>query len=344
MKILITVLGDASGGRWKVFLDYAEVLRDSGHDILLLLNSKNVSTDVVVPADIALKFIRNSGHYDLLATLSAMRVIKRFQPDVVICHCGRSVTLMKRAAPRNVPVIAVNHSNNVKRSVRADAYFNISNHIGRLIKNYPNAKGKGYHIPNMVEMPQVPEWSPHAWHHPVRIGAFGRFDAVKGFHLFIEALGILKKRGVVFKAQLGGDGVQKNELLNLISEYNLEQDVTLTGWVRDTQQFFHQTDIFCVPALSDAFGITPLEAAIAGMPIVATDAEGHQDMFTNGQHAILVPRGNAEAMASALEEMLSNPTKAESLSKNAFDRVTSTYNRANFSKKLNQALCDIVSV
>ena len=344
MKLIISVLGDATGGRWKVVLDYVEVLRDSGCQILLVLNSKKIASDFTPPEGVRVRMIRNSGHYDPLATVSANRLIKEFQPDAIICHCGRSTTLMKRAALGKVPVIAVNHSNNVKRTVCADAYFNISKHIGSLIEGFSASKGKKhYHIPNMVVIPVTPQWIKPIFHQPVQIGAFGRFDVVKGFHVFIEALAILKTRGVLFKARLGGDGIQGGELRHLLSQHNLENDVQMVGWVKNQQEFFKQTDIFCVPALSDAFGITPLEAAVASIPIVASDAQGHQEMFIHNQHALLVSRGNSEEMADALVELMADSVKAEKISQNAFSRVTSEYNREKFTKVLMQAVRDCVS-
>jgi glycosyltransferase involved in cell wall biosynthesis len=344
MKLIISVLGDATGGRWKVVLDYVEVLCEAGCQILLILNSKKISTDLPLPKDVCVKLIRNSGHYDPFATFSANRLIKKFQPDAIICHCGRSTTLMKRAALGKVPVIAVNHSNNVKRTVCADVYFNISQHIGSLIQGFSASKGKKhYHIPNMVAMPVTPQWIKPISHQPVQIGAFGRFDVVKGFHVFIEALAILKMRGVLFHARLGGDGIQRDELLHLISQHSLENEIQLIGWVKNQQEFFQNTDIFCVPALSDAFGITPLEAAVASIPIVASDAQGHQEMFLHNHHALLVSRGNADEMADALFELMVDSGKAEKISQNAFNRVTSEYNREKFTKVLIQALRDSMS-
>lgn len=341
MKIINCVLGDATGGRWKVFLDYAEVLRDLNHEVLLVVNSKKAPTDLKLPNGIKCLMVRNSGHYDILATVSAIKIITNFQPNAIICHCGRSVSLMKRSAFKRAPVIAVNHSNNVKRSIRADAYFNISTHIGKLIKEFPQAREQAFHIPNMVEIPVDCKWTPRDWEQPVRIGAFGRFDIVKGFHVFIEALALLKQQGIPFKAQLGGDGVERAALQRLIAEYNLNDDVLLPGWISAPQQFFLESDIFCIPALSDAFGITPLEAAIAGIPMVVSDAEGHQDMFVPGEHALFAPRGDSALLATALRELIGHPELARKLSLQAFERVTTEYGREKFSHLLSRALNQI---
>ena len=66
MKIVNTVLGDATGGRWQVVLDYAEVLRDLGHEVTLLVNRKKVTAATVFPQGVNVELIANSGHYDII--------------------------------------------------------------------------------------------------------------------------------------------------------------------------------------------------------------------------------------------------------------------------------------
>jgi glycosyltransferase involved in cell wall biosynthesis len=343
MRIINTVFGDATGGRWQVVLDYTDMLRESGHEVLVLLNSRRKYGETPNSAGGEVEELRSNGHYDPIAVWSVRRLIKKFKPDVIIAHCSRSISILKRAAGGQVPVVAVTHSNKVTRSLYADAYFNISTHIDQLVKEGSGASSFSYHIPNMVLIPAGAVWEQRQWQDPVRIGALGRFDKVKGLHVYVEALGLLKAKGIRFSAILGGSGEQEAELRELVRVYKLKDELELVGWVSNARAFFNQLDVLCIPALSDAFGLTPLEAAIASLPIVASTAEGHLDMFVHGQHALFAEKGDAQALADSIEEMVSDFQRAETMSKAAFDKVTTNYNRQNISRLINQALTDLTA-
>nr|VFK46993.1 MAG: Glycosyltransferase Family 4 [Candidatus Kentron sp. TC] len=143
MRIVNTVFGDATGGRWRVVLDYARVLTERGHQALLVLNPRAARVENL-PWGVHSAWVRNSGHYGLFAIWRARRLIERFRPDAIIAHCGRSVGVMSRAARGRAPIIGVSHSNNVKRMVRANAYFNISTHIDGLVNVYPRHSELAY--------------------------------------------------------------------------------------------------------------------------------------------------------------------------------------------------------
>ena len=337
MRIINTVLGDATGGRWAVVLQYAQALAAAGHEVTLLCNERHPPAQW--PADlpgVGQRLLRVSGHYDPVASLAAWRLLRSVRAELVIAHCSRAVALFGRVSGA-VPVVAVTHSNKVRRSLAADAFINISRHIGRLIEAGGGGGRPSFHVPNAVAVPAgMPRRPPRRA--PVRLGAFGRFDPVKGLDVFVQALGLLKARGVAFQAVLGGAGEQGGTLERLIRELDLDGCVERCGWVRDRQAFFDAVDIFCVPARSDAFGLTPLEAAAAGVPLVLSDAEGHCDMFEDGVHASFFPRGDARALAGRLQELIEQPQAAHDRARAAFDHVAAEFNPGRFAQRLQAAV------
>nr|VFK59372.1 MAG: Glycosyltransferase involved in cell wall bisynthesis [Candidatus Kentron sp. TUN] len=347
MRIINTVFGDAIGeyigGRWRVVLDYARVLNGLGHQVLLVLNPRTARVEETrLPEGVRLAWVRNSGHYDLFARWHSRRLIDEFRPDAIIAHCGRSVGVMLHAARKHTPVIGVSHSNNVGRMVPADAYFNISTHIDTLIKAYPRHSKLGYHLPNMIEVPADAEFQPRPFRQPPKIGAMGRFDHVKGFDIYLRALGILKEKGHAFSALLGGGGKEEEELIELRDRLGLDEQVSFVGWVGNPIAFFSDLDLVCIPSRSDAFGITPLEAGVAGIPQVLSDAEGHRDMFVDGKHARLIPRDRPDLLAEGLLALLENQSYAHALAQQAFLRVSGSYGSARFAVDLERNLEDIL--
>jgi glycosyltransferase involved in cell wall biosynthesis len=343
MRIINTVLGDAAGGRWQVVVDYVNVLTEMGHEVVLLAASKKVSPTTLMPDQAEVKTIRNSGHYDMLATLAARKIIWQWQPDLIIAHCSRSVALMKRASHHRITVVGVSHSNNVKRMARADAFFNISTHIGKEINRLGGEGKPAFHIPNMFHGPVNAEYLPRPWRQPPVIGALGRFDPVKGFHILLQSALVLHQRGCDFQLLLGGAGVQKEELREICSEARLDDKVKFVGWVQDVPSFFQSVDLVCIPALSDAFGLTPLDASIHSTPVILSTAPGHRDMFEDKYSALYFALGDPDALADALEYALGHPETMKQMSAKAFQRTISEYNAELFKQRLGAALEALVA-
>ena len=274
MRIINSVLGDASGGRWQVVCDYSRLLKQQGHEVVLLLDRQRAPETAALPAGIDVEFISNHGHYDYLAAWRVRRYLKSFTPDLAIAHCSRSVALLKRALAGSAPLLAVSHSPKVRRLLPADACIALTRDIQARFE----AAGSGkpcFVVPNMIPVdPQRPPES-RPRHRPVRLGALGRFDQVKGFDVYIDALAELKQAGRDFVAVLGGAGHEEAALKARAGTAGLADRSSFPGWVEDTDRFLADIDILCVPARSDAFGLTPLQAARAGGVVHGLGAPGH---------------------------------------------------------------------
>lgn len=338
MRILNTVLGDASGGRWQVVVDYANALTEMNHEVLLVAASNKVSSTTLMPHKSEVVTLRNSGHYDIFATFAARKIIQQWKPDLIIAHCSRSIALMKRACFSKIIIVGVSHSNNVRRMAKADAFFNISTHIGNEINRLGGASKPAFHIPNMFHGSAQATYSPRNRQSPVKIGALGRLDPVKGFHILLRAAEILHQKNISFQLILGGDGIQRKELQQLCSQAGLDDKVKFIGWVEDVSTFFRSIDIVCIPALSDAFGLTPLDAAIHSTPVVLSTASGHLDMFEDQLSALYFELGNSHDLADTLEYALNQPNKMNDMAEKAFKRTMDEYNTDVFKQRLDDAL------
>ena len=83
-------------------------------------------------------------------------------------------------------------------------------------------------------------------------------------------------------------------------------------------------DILCAPSLrGESFGVVLLEGMACGTPVVASDIPGYAKVARQGKDAVLVPAGDPEAFASAIEKILRNSDQAEKLSIQGMKRVES---------------------
>jgi phosphatidylinositol alpha-mannosyltransferase len=81
-------------------------------------------------------------------------------------------------------------------------------------------------------------------------------------------------------------------------------------------------DIFCAPSLrGESFGVVLLEGMACGTPVVASDIPGYAKVARGGEDALLVPAGDSETLASAIEKILRNPDQAEKLSNQGIKRA-----------------------
>jgi glycosyltransferase involved in cell wall biosynthesis len=340
MRIVNSVLGDATGGRWQVVCNYSRVLSQRGHAVLMLLSEKHLPDLDKIPAGVSVEVIRNRGHYDYPAAWSAGRRLRGFAPDLAIAHCSRSVALLKRATRGIVPVVAVTHSNKVKRLLPADAYLPLTSHIEQAIKQAGKASFRKpcFIVPNMnsVEASRLPPVRQR--HDPMRIAALGRFDKVKGFDVFVEALGLLRARSIPFEAVLGGSGIEQQRLTERARLLGLSGQLSFPGWIAQVDNFLADVDILVVPARSDAFGLTPLQAAFAGVPLLLSTASGHREMFDDEAEVLFCEAGGSLSTADQLTRLMADPELADRLRQAAYRRAVSDYSETAVSGKLFQAL------
>ncbi len=340
MRIVNSVLGDATGGRWQVVCDYSRVLTQHGFSVLMLLNETHLPDLEQVPAGVSIELIRNRGHYDYLAARTASRILKTFKPDLAIAHCSRSVALLKRALKGSAPVVAVTHSNKIKRLLSADAYLPLTAHIEQKIGQAASTR-PCYIVPNMIDVGDGCCPAKHR-HDPLRIGALGRLDPVKGFDVFIEALGLLRARGVPFRAVLGGSGDERQQLEAQAARLGLLQQLEFPGWIDAVDDFLAGIDILCVPARSDAFGLTPLQAAVAGVPMVLSQASGHCEIFRDGEQVLFSAIGDAASTAAQIQQLITDITLSERLRRAAHRHVVEYFSSKVVTEKLLQAVVNIV--
>ena len=343
MRIVNSVLGDATGGRWQVVCDYSRVLTQHGFSVLMLLNETHLPDLEQVPAGVSIELIRNRGHYDYLAARTASRILRTFKPDLAIAHCSRSVAVLKRALKGSAPVVAVTHSNKIKRLLSADAYLPLTAHIEQKIRQVGSSASTRscYIVLNMIDVGDGRCPAKHR-HDPPRIGALGRFDPVKGFGVFIEALGLLRTRGVPFRAVLGGSGDERQQLEAQAARLGLLEQLEFPGWIDAVDDFLAGIDILCVPARSDAFGLTPLQAAIAGVPMVLSQASGHSEIFRDGEQALFSAIDDAASTADQIQHLITDIALSEQLRQAAYRHVVEHFSSNVVTEKLLQAVVNII--
>ncbi|MFQ6057992.1 MAG: glycosyltransferase [Anaerolineae bacterium] len=152
---------------------------------------------------------------------------------------------------------------------------------------------------------------------PICILTVGRLIPKKGINILLQALATLKSR-YSLRLWIAGDGPQRPQLESLTAELELGELVEFWGWVEHTRiaDLMAQAHLFVLASRTDPeTGETEgsptvlLEAQAMGLPVVSTFHGDIPFIVQDGQTGVLVPEGNAEALASALDELLRYPER-----------------------------------
>lgn len=176
------------------------------------------------------------------------------------------------------------------------------------------------YIPNAV---QVSDYPFRLRTHPEpKLGWLRAFHEIYQPWLAVEALALLKPDFLHAELTMIGPDKRDGSLertRDLIRQNRLEGAVKVIGGVPKTQvpAWLAQGEVFLNTTRVESFGVSVLEAAACGLPIVTTNAGELPYLWSDGQDALLVSPDDPEAMAGAVRRLLTEPGLAGGLSRNA---------------------------
>jgi glycosyltransferase involved in cell wall biosynthesis len=112
-----------------------------------------------------------------------------------------------------------------------------------------------------------------------------------------------------FEIHIVGDGPDKAHFLDQIAERSVQQYFKLHGYVEHTRlpEHYLNADIFVLPSLAEGMPNVVLEAMGSGLPIVATDVPGSEELVRNGENGYLLKTREPDDLAHALLALITNP-------------------------------------
>lgn len=343
MRIVNVMISRVMGGIEQAFLDYNEALKLHHHQVFSVVDTKCKilpALQKIAPENILqIPFV----HYNWLLVPYLYFRLKKFAPDLIIVHNKKAVNIFKAVARLlNAKIIAVSHNPKFRHINKCDGIFTITDYQKNIFtqKGYPEEHI--FTVPNLISDKR--DFIAPQFHNPPIIGTMGRFDPMKGFPDFIEALTALKQQGIPFKAVIGGAPqdayrAEYDRICTMITENKLENDISLLGWIQDKDEFFKNIDIFVLPSRFEPFGIVLLEAMLHGKPVVSSLAEGPAEIFAhNPDAAYLFNIGNINEMAEQLKSALQNPARAAQTAERGYTLCCKNYSLEVVADKLHHAV------
>jgi glycosyltransferase involved in cell wall biosynthesis len=153
----------------------------------------------------------------------------------------------------------------------------------------------------------------------------GRLVFQKGHEFLVRATPSLLAAYPRVKVAICGEGTLRPQLEAQIAEMQLRESVRLLGNRNDIDRFLKSADIFVLPSRWEGLPVALLEAMAAGLPVVATQVEGVEEVVQNDIQGLLVHPEDSEALAGALLELIGNAGRRQQMGEAGKLRIQESY-------------------
>jgi len=145
------------------------------------------------------------------------------------------------------------------------------------------------------------------------IAVVATFKEQKGHRYLIEAMASIVPQYPGVHVLLIGDGDLRAAMEAQVEALNLREHIHFLGTRKDVPALLATCDLFVLPSLWEGLSVALLEAAATGLPVVATRVSGTVQVVVPGKTGILVPPGDAQHLARAIEQLMTDPAQARAM-------------------------------
>lgn len=253
------------------------------------------------------------------------KAIRASKPDLIISFMDIPNIVSLLAAPgMSAPVVITEHTHPAFHNIgwhwqmlrrllyhRADALVCMTNSVLTWLQQ--RIRVRGYVIPNPVEAVVVHARAADTSEETERtriVVAMGRLSREKGFDLLLEAFSRIAPRHLDWRLKILGDGPLRSDLEEQAAKLNLSGRVEFTGVVADPFPALRAADLFVLSSRFEGFGNALCEAMAYGLPVISFDCpSGPREIVRNEVDGLLVPAQDVTALATAMDQLMSNAQK-----------------------------------
>jgi glycosyltransferase involved in cell wall biosynthesis len=339
----------AGGGAERVFVHLANQFVDWGREIDLVLLRKE--GPYLPQVDPRVRLVDLGVRLKPMGTFALARYLQHERPAVLISAMelfNAMALIAGQLARSKTPIIATSHlhlTTHARYGPRAHdrllpflvarlypscaAIVAVSEGVAEdLARVVRLSRGRIRIIHNPVVVPEcsIDETmqAPHPWFRlgepPVVVSA-GRLTNQKDYSTLVSAFARVVARRPA-RLIILGEGPERRMLERLITTLGIQESVLMPGFVANPFAYFRTARVFVLASRWEGFGLVLAEALACGCPVISTDCpSGPAEILEHGRYGVLVPVGDAVAMAQAIETTLDSE----------FDRVSLIRRTAMFS-------------
>ncbi len=176
------------------------------------------------------------------------------------------------------------------------------------------------------------------------VGRWNSSERYKGADTLLSALQSVLKTGPETSLVLVGDGDDRPRLEHLARNLGVSDRAFFLQGLTAEQLFscYAHCDVFALPSRGEGFGLVFLEAMALAKPVIGAMHGGIPDIVEDGVTGLLIPFGNIERLAQALESLLNDPIRAAEMGARGRERLEKTFSFAKFQSHLIGILEDVL--
>ena len=183
---------------------------------------------------------------------------------------------------------------------------------------------------------------------PTRLSVVGRLSPRKAQHVALAAAALLVDRGYDVRLEIAGTcfpGYEwyVEELRAQAARPPLAGRVDFTGYADPVFPVYDRSHLVLAPSLRESFGNVVVEAQLSGRPVVATASTGHTETVESGRTGLLVPPGDAVALAEAVAALLDDPNRSRELAEAGARSARDRFGISRYRQQVCQAIESVTS-
>lgn len=278
---------------------------------------------------------------DFHAAWKLARLVRSLQPRVIHAHDPHGVALaaLALAFRQPVPAPALVVSRRVDFRLRSHAFSRYkhkqvqrficaSEAIRRILLRDGFAPERVVTVHEGIDLEHVAEAPPVSLHEtfwlpegsPVILNVAALVPH-KGQRHLVEAMAQVVRAVPQARLVILGEGELRGALEQQVADLGLERHVLLPGFRHDVLSLMKTCDVFVLSSVMEGLGTSLLDAMACARPIVGTDAGGIPEVVVDGETGHVVPPRDADALADALIDLLTNDERARGFGAAGFERV-----------------------
>lgn len=218
--------------------------------------------------------------------------------------------------------------------LRYDKIFTVSDEVkDGFLKIYPECKDRTEVFHNILDIRGIVEKSQMTggytdYFSGIRILTVGRLTSQKSFEVSVEAMKLLKEKGVNARWYILGEGDERSKLTELIAKWELTGDFLLLGSVENPYPYYRQADLYVHATRFEGKSIAIQEAKILGCPILVSDCSGNREQVEHGVDGLLC-EFTPEAICQGVCRLIENEEERKAFGVMASSRMRNLTNETD---------------
>lgn len=337
-RIALFISSLQKGGSERVMVNLAEYFYQQKYEVILITqykkeNEYHISPEIrrVYSEPTEEKLDGGRIHNFIVRFCELRDIWKSYKPDIILSFLGKNnmmAILTSAFLPTRV-VVSVRGEPTMEyegkmQQLLAKLLFRYADGVilqTKLAKKFfPKAvQKKAVVMPNPLNASFLDEQHLQCSEKEDIIVTAGRLDENKNQAMLIHAFDKIASQFPNVKVIIYGEGESRKELEKLIAQKGLEERVLMPGNISDVAAHICKAKIFVLTSNTEGMPNSIMEAMSLGIPVISTDCPcgGPATLIQNGENGMLVPVGDAYALADAMREVLTNDELAKKLGSNA---------------------------